>query len=73
MPLPVRVVTVVTVPDDSTTAPVLQAVTLPSRVESVDSVAAPVGRLTVPEMFVMFQVPACVACTANVPALVTTL
>jgi hypothetical protein len=39
------------------TAPVLHAVTLPLSVESVASVDAPVGRLTVPETFVMFHVP----------------
>src|SRR4051812_33961923 len=31
------------------------------------AVAAPVGRLTVPLMLLMFQVPDCAACTANVP------
>ena len=40
---------------------------LPDIVETVLSAAAPVGRLIVPEMFPMFQVPDCAAWTANVP------
>ena len=45
------------------TAPVLHAVTLPFNVERVLSVAAPVGKLMVPETLVMFHVPLCVAAT----------
>ena len=48
---------------DIVTAPVLQVVTLPFKVESVDSVAAPVGNETVPVTLAMFHVPDCVAAT----------
>ena len=35
--------------------------------DKVNSVAAPVGKLTVPLMFVMFHVPLCTADTLSVP------
>ena len=52
---------------------ITSALELPAvpRAGCLAAVAAPVGRETVPETLVMFQVPDCAACVAKVPALVT--